>query len=143
MAALTQAFMGRELRLNSVALPLAGSQSVFQGGMACADTATGTVKKGAAANANLIAIGEFGQTFDNSASTATVQVLVILNKEIVCRWYDNATGANAVLSTDLFSTAVYILDDHTVTKASSGNSAAGRVWAVDSVKGVAVSSNSF
>ncbi len=140
MGALIQAFQGRELRLASVvSLPLAASQSVFQGGIACADITTGTVKKGAAANANLLRIGEFNETFDNSAGTGTVQVNVLLDHEVVCRWYDNDTGANKVAASDLFSD-VYILDDHTVTTSSSGNSKAGRCWAVDSVKGVAVES---
>lgn len=139
MSALTQARMSEEFQFSSIALPLAASQSVFQGGIACADTTTGTVKKGAAANANLLKIGEFAETYDNSAGTASVQVLVRLDHEVTAYFYDNATGANAVTATDLF-TDVYILDDHTVTKASSGNSKAGRVWAVDAVKGVAVES---
>lgn len=124
-----------ELRLKNVALPLAGSATAWQGGMACIDVAAGTVKPGAAANANLVRVGNFADSLDNSASTATAQVLVALDREVVAQWYDNATGGNAV--TLLFSD-VYILDDHTVTTASSGNSKAGRVWAIDSVKGVAV-----
>lgn len=137
MSALTKARMIRETRFKNIALPLAASQSVFQGGIACGDTSTGTVKKGAAGSTTLVRIGEFTENCDNSASTASTNVVVSLEKEIVARWYDNATGGNAVTASDLFNDA-YILDDHTVTKASSGNSKAGRVWAVDSVKGVAV-----
>jgi hypothetical protein len=50
-------------------------------------------------------------------------------------WWDNASGGAAV--TGLFSLC-YMLDDHTVTNASSGNSVAGRVWAIDTTKGVLV-----
>jgi len=46
--------------------------------------------------------------------------------------------ANAVTASNLFAD-VYILDDQTVTTASSGNSKAGRVWAVDA-DGVCVES---
>ena len=137
MAALTQARMPIETRLNTVALPLAASATAWQGGMACADTSAGTVKPGAASNANLLRIGLFAESIDNSASTATTQILVKLDHEVVVQWFDNATGGNAVTSSNLFAD-VYILDDHTVTTSSSGNSKAGRVWAVDSVKGVAV-----
>lgn len=139
MAALTQARMSRVTTLSTVSLPGAASTKFYQGGMACADTSTGTVKNGAASNANLLRIGKFVETVDNSGSTATCQVTVELEHEVVATWYDNATGANAVAAANLFSD-VYILDDHTVTTASSGNSKAGRVWAVDSNFGVLVES---
>lgn len=137
MSALGQARMPIELRLKNISLPLAGSTAAYQGGIACGDTSVGLVTKGAAGSTTLLRIGLFAETIDNSASTATAKVLVSLDKEIITQWFDNATGANAVLATDLFND-VYMLDDHTVTKASSGNSKAGRVWAVDALKGVAV-----
>jgi len=137
MAALTQGRMTRETRIKTIALPLAAGQKVFQGGIACADTSTSTVKKGASGNANLLRLGEFAESMDNSAGGSSVNVLVSLDKEIVTRSYDNDTGGNAVTTSNLF-TDVYILDDHTVTTSSSGNSKAGRVWAVDSTNGVAV-----
>ena len=130
MAALTQARMTKVTTLSTVSLVGAASTKFYQGGMACADTSAGVVKNGASGNANLVRIGKFTQTVDNSGSTATTRVTVELEHEIVATWYDNATGANAVALTDLFSD-VYILDDHTVTKASSGNSKAGRVWDYD------------
>ena len=130
--------MVRTKTLSTIPLPLKASTSVFQGGMACADTSDGSVTKGAAST-TLTRIGTFAQTLDNSASTATTQVMVQLEKEIVGTWFDNATGANAVVAANLFSDC-YILDDHTVTMATSGNSKAGRVWEIDSVKGVLVES---
>ena len=141
MAALTQARMAVEYRIKTIALPLAfgAGMKAWIGGIAAADTSSATVKPGASGNANLLKIGEFQQNLDNSAAAANAQVLVSLDKEVVARWYDNATGGSAVTASNLFQD-VYILDDHTVTTSSGGNSKAGRVWAVDSVKGVAVES---
>jgi hypothetical protein len=124
--------------LNVISLPLDGSQKATQGGAACGDTSTGGVKP-MQASTTLVRIGTFEQSVDNSASTAATTVLVKLEKEVLATWFDNATGANKVLASDLFND-VYGLDDHTVTKASSGNSKVGRVWAVDATKGVLVES---
>jgi hypothetical protein len=137
MAALTQARMTRTSTLSTVSLPLAASTAVYQGGMACYDTSAHVVTKGAAANANLVPIGYFNENVDNSASTATTFATVNLFHEITVSYWDNATGGNAVSASNLF-TQVYILDDHTVTTSSSGNSKAGRVWGVDSANGVAI-----
>lgn len=136
MAALTQARMTRETRAKHMSLPLAAGQKVWQGGIACWDTSTGTVKKGAAST-TLVKIGQFDDSIDNSAGTGSVFINVNLDRELVAQWYDNATGANAVAAANQGSD-VYIQDDHTVTTASAGNSKAGRVWAVDTVKGVLV-----
>ena len=120
-----------------VPLTLAASTAVYQGGMAVGNTADGTVTKGVAGTTTFQRIGLFAESLDNSASTATTTVMVRLDCEVHCQWFDNATGANKVLAANCFSTC-YILDDHTVTLASSSNSKAGRVWGVDSTKGVLV-----
>jgi hypothetical protein len=133
--------MPRNLRLKITALPIPGSVAVWQGNMACIDTSAGLAKPGASGNANLIRVGLWEESVDNSGSTATSFALVSLDREVVCQWFDNDTGSNAVTASNLFS-EVYILDNHTVTTSSSGNSKAGRVWAVDSVKGVAVAATS-
>ena len=139
MAALTAARQGwKSETLFAISLPLDPSQKVFRGGIACGDSSTGGVKP-AQASTTLLRIGEFLQDYDNSAGTGTVNVMVELEREVTASWYDNATGANKVLASDLFND-VYMLDDHTVTKASSGNSKGGRVWAVDTIKGVLVES---
>src|SRR5258707_240669 len=127
MAALTANRMGIYVTLKEIPLSLAGSQKAWVGGSACGDKSNGTVTPMAAGSTTLICIGEFAQQRDNSASTATTKVLVSLDREVKARWYDNATGANKVLASDLFND-VYGLDDHTVTKASSSNSVVGRVW---------------
>lgn len=135
------ALAGNTLRpvhtIRALLMPLA-TQHVYAGGMACADTSANQVKKGASGNANLIRIGTFDAETDNSAGTGTVLVNVTLEQEIWATWYDNATGSNKITIANFFADA-YILDDHTVTSASSGNSKAGRVWAVDAIKGVLIS----
>ncbi len=135
MADLTQARQPIQKNLSgAIPLPQAASTEVFQGGAACIDIVTGTVKKMAAGNANLVRIGNFFES-NNNTTTATQQVMVQLDHEVVCQWYNNATGAAAVVT--LF-TNCYGLDDQTVTVTSGTNSIAGRVWAIDTVKGVLV-----
>jgi hypothetical protein len=121
----------------AVALPFASGagQKAWQGGVACMDTAAYTIKPAVSGNANLVAIGEFAQSYDNSTGTGTIYVLVELAKEVPVDWYDNASGGAAVAN--LF-TICYQLDDHTVTNSSTGNSVAGRVWKLDTTKGVLV-----
>lgn len=141
MSALVQARMPIEQRMKNLALPLASGagMTAYQGGMACVDTSASLVKPGASGNANLIRVGTFAESIDNSAASTSTQILVALDKEIIGQWFDNDTGSNKVTAANLFSD-VYILDDHTVTLVSSGNSKAGRVWAVDNTKGVLVES---
>lgn len=138
MAALTQKRMTRNETFRTKSLPLATGQTVYQGGMACYDTAAlGALKKGASGTSTLVRIGNFAENADNSASGAPF-VNVRLDKELFAAWYDNATGAGAItMATNGFGPA-YILDDHTVTATAGSNAIAGRVWDVDSVKGVLV-----
>lgn len=137
MAALTQARMAREKRMKNIALPLAAGAKAFAGGIACGDTSDGTVKQGQTST-TLVKIGEFAETFDNTSGASAVNVLVSLDREVVARWYDNAGD---VVAADLFQDA-YIVDDHTVALSSATNtrSKAGRIWAVDSAKGVLIES---
>jgi hypothetical protein len=141
MAALTSARWAPTKTIKAKLFPLAGSTKCFRGGMACADTSNGTVTSGKAST-TLIPIGQFEADIDNSASTATQLVQVRLNREVLCAWFDNATGANKVVAANLFSN-VYVQDDHTVTLASAGNSVAGRVWELDADLGVLVQMNQF
>ena len=135
MGALTQAFQpyGAPTTLKNIHLPLATNQTAWQGGRAAIDTSTGTVKACASGNTNLVPIGDFTESLTTTSAAGTIGVA--LDHEIVCRWWDNVTGGNAV--TTLFTTC-YMLDDHTVTNSASGNAAAGRVWALDATKGVLV-----
>lgn len=136
MSALTRARMTVEERWKRHLFPLTAAKTAWKGGVACIDTATGFVVPGAA-SLTLIRIGMFAEDVDNSAGVTTTPVNVDLDQEIVVRWLDNDTGGTPVVATDVGNQA-FILDDHTVTKASAGNSPAGMIWAVDSNKGVAV-----
>lgn len=136
MGSLTANRMGRRQKLAVIPLPLDASQQAYIDGLAAGDTSTGGVKPGQAST-TLIPLGRFASRVDNSAGTTQTTVLVALNQEIQGEWWDNDTGGNAVLAANRFS-EVYVKDDHTVTLASSGNSKAGRVFDVDSVKGVLI-----
>lgn len=143
MAALTNARWAPEFTIRNKLFPLVSGAKAFRGGMAAADTASAAVRPATTNNANLIAIGQFQNDVDNSASTATAFVNVQLQRELNVAWYDNATGANKVTSANLFSN-VYMLDDHTVTLSTgTGSAVAGRVWAVDASLGVLIQHNQF
>jgi len=141
MSALTQGRMVRRLQGNRLQFSgsngLAIGQKAYPGGLACVETSTGTIKAGASSSA-LVPIGHFADldVIDNSGGSAPVPVTVLLGREHNWQWYVNDTGT-AVTATGLLKPC-YILDDQTVTGASSGNSKAGIVWGVDSVKGVLV-----
>jgi hypothetical protein len=138
MAALTDKRMTRNDSFRTISLPLTSGQKVFQGGIACYDTAAlGGLKKGAVST-TLVRIGNFAENADNTSGGAP-NVNVKLDQEVFASWYDNSTGAGAVLASSIFGNA-YIVDDHTVTITSTGASVAGRIWDVDSVKGVLVES---
>lgn len=138
MAALTQPRMPIEERWKNIPLVLAGSTAVYAGGIAVLAPASNVCTKPVSGTSTFIRVGEFLESVDNSATTATSFVMVSLDREITLRWYDNATGGAAVTSSQLYTTTVYMLDDHTVTSTAGSNSAAGRVWAIDPVKGVAI-----
>jgi hypothetical protein len=131
MPNLTVARVYQPQSYGAVPLPLAAGAKATRGGMACIDTTAKVATPGAAANANLIRVGTWMDNVDNTAGTTTTMAMVRLDYEIWGYWWDNATGSAAVTAANqLFTTAAYILDDHTVTNAASGNSSAGRVWAV-------------
>jgi hypothetical protein len=143
MAALTGPRFASKQTIKFKFLPLAGLSTAYRGGQAAADTSSGCVRPATLNSATLINIGQFADDVSTSGSTATSFVNVELSREIDCYWYDNATGANKVTSTSLFSN-VYMLDDHTVTLSTgTGSAIAGRVWAVDSLYGVLIQPNQF
>jgi len=135
VSALGQARSPIDFPLSNVALPLATGVKAYQGAALYLDTATNTVKPGVAGNQNLIPAGTAQETVDNTGGSSTIPVMTRLYSEIAAQWFDNATGGAAI--TALFSLA-YVLDDHTVTNSPVNNSIAGRVWALDSKKGVLV-----
>lgn len=141
MAALTAQRWSANKTIRNMQFPLAGSAKAFQGGMCGATTTTGLVAPATNA-ANVINIGQFLESNDNSGSTLTSYVNVELAREIDCFWYDNATGGAAVVASNLFSN-VYVQDDHTVTTTAGAGIVAGRVWQIDSSLGVLVQPNGF
>jgi hypothetical protein len=115
------------------AMELPGTaQQVYQGGVACWDTSTGLVAK-AAASTTMIPIGLFAE--DKLVASGGA-VLVEFFEEFVGLWLKNS-AANAC---DTAGILCYLEDDETVRKTdnSNANSVAGRVFKIDSTKGVLV-----
>jgi hypothetical protein len=114
---------------------LASGNKAYKGGRACISPGTGKVVP-ASSTPGLIPIGIFDQTVD--ATAGDKKVSVDLERELVIEWFVNDTGGgNAVAPTDLGSNA-FMKDDQTVTMNAAARSIAGRIWAVDTTKGVAI-----
>jgi len=124
----------RPFKFSAIELP-GKTEQVWQGGRACVDTTAGLVAKGFA-SATLIPIGVFTES-QSTPSGGTVHVA--LDREVIARWYVNSASTDQITAADLLKD-VYAVDDQTVAKTSgsSTRSIAGRVWKVDSVKGVLV-----
>ena len=120
-------------KFQSYPLVLGASQNAIQGTIACIDTSANVVTNAVTSNANLIPVGDFAETVNNAANATSI-VLVRFDIEKQLEWYDNDTGTAV---TALYANC-YLLDNHTVTGSSSGNSVAGRVWDLDTVKGVLI-----
>ena len=103
-----------------------------QGKMACLDTSTGKVTKGAVST-TLVPIGWFAEDL---LGDGTKKVNVRLFQELELGWWDNG-GPTPAVATDV-GNECYIHDDVTVTMTSTGRSKAGRILAIDSTKGVLV-----
>lgn len=105
----------------------------YKGGKCVVVPNTGKVRP-AIAGLGYVEIGTFEETVD--ASAADTLVNVNLNRQVVVEYWVNS-GTNAVAATDLLAMA-YNEDDNTVGISQAGFSPAGRIWGVDSVRGVAV-----
>lgn len=134
MTALAKEKMKLTERWTFKEFPLAVTNKAWKNGIACGDLSTGKCEPGHP-ETDLFVIGSFAETVD--ATAAEQMVNVDLGKEIEVEWWANAPGGDAVVAGDLFNLC-YILDDQTVTRTSTGASVAGRIWAVDATKGVAV-----
>lgn len=102
-------------------------------------TASKVVPATTAAAGGGIRIGLFDEQVD--ATAADTPVKIDLEREIVMEWFANAAGGDAIAATDVGKDA-YIADDQTVGilghTAGVGRVKAGRIWAVDTKKGVAI-----
>lgn len=125
---------GIKLRKFSTFELAAKNEAVFQGGIACLDTATGLVAKAFVAT-TLIPIGFYAE---DSAAAANKVVEVKLFREVDAGWFAN-DGADPVTAAQI-GQLCYLSDDQTVsvTDATNTKSVLGRVWKIDSVKGVLV-----
>jgi hypothetical protein len=74
-----------------------------------------------------------GLAAENLTNTAAALVNVDLCEEIELHWYANAAASNNVAAINVGSLG-YFTDDLTVSKTSTSNSLAGRIWAYDSVR---------
>lgn len=133
MTALAKERMSSIERWGFKQFTLASGTKAWKNGMACIELSTGKVVPGVL-DATLLYIGKFAETVDATAGDKLVNVE--LGKEIEVIWWANDSVA-PVDAGDI-GNLCYIADDQTVSMTSTGASIAGRVWAVDSIKGVAV-----
>lgn len=124
------------LKLVELTLP-SGIGKAYHGGRACLRSDGKVVPASSAAG--LLAIGKFITNPADAvdATSADKTVTVDLETEKQCEWWTNDSGGGAVAATDV-GKVCYMLDDQTVTMTSTGRSPSGRVWGVDSTKGVLV-----
>ncbi len=134
MTALAAKKATRWVKFKSVEL-VGKVEQVYQGGRACFDTSTGLVAK-AFASTTLVPIGTY---VEDQLTVSGQTVLLDLDSEITARWYANSTAGDLIIAADI-GKDVYLVDDQTVAKtsATATRSVAGRVWKLDSVKGVLV-----
>src|SRR5688572_29684422 len=107
----------------------------YQGALVCWDISAGRAVVGQV-GADLIPLGMVQDR--KTISVNDDPLVVTMLRPIRAAWFANS-AADAVDAADLLKTC-YIEDDQTVseTSDSGARSALGRVWAVDSVKGVLV-----
>ncbi len=128
----------RALRIKTytqISLAATASDTYYQGALVGWDTATG-----------LLVVGQETTTFvpvgtvveDTVIGSGGGSILVNLFHELRAIWFVNSTG-DAVDTADI-GTICYVEDDQTVSDTDNSNarSVAGRVWALDTTKGVLV-----
>lgn len=128
MSALTQERMREFEKWTYHLFRLASGKKAFKGGAAV--LAAGKVYP-AGAGVSGVYIGIFARTVDATAGERDVNV--DLSPEIHVEWFANDGSIEA----DDISALAYLVDDQTVTL-TADDVLAGRIWAVDKVRGVAV-----
>ncbi len=116
---------------------LTSGDLAYEGSAICLKPSTGkvVVAPDDGTGEDLIFLGFAVRKVD--ASSADKDCEVDLIDELHLHWFANAGGGDAVASTDLGEDC-FLHDDQTVSITSTGKPRAGRVWAVDSTKGVLV-----
>ena len=115
---------------------LLAAEVAEKGNIACIQTSSGKIVAGDAAT-GLIPIGTFMET--KTAPVGDTTIKIRLFRKVNIDWFANDAGGTPADAGDVGSNC-YVLDAATVSMDddSAGRSVAGRVWAVDSLKGVAV-----
>jgi len=108
-------------------------ETIYQGALVAIELGTAYVVEATGAS-NQFVIGTARRSCD--ASTAAASITVDLEREIRIVYFANGS---TIVAAD-HGKICYVADDQTVSLSptSSGASVAGRVWGVDSVRGVAV-----
>lgn len=111
---------------------LASGTKAWKNALIGIDLGTGKVVP-ASTRTDLLIIGKAAETVD--ATSADKLLNVRLSREVWVEWLNN--DASSIVATDL-GALCYLKDDQSVTIVPTGASVAGRIWAVDSGRGVAV-----
>lgn len=139
MAALSKERARSQKVFKLLAFTLKSGTKGYKGGKVALDIATGKVVPATSVTAQLL-IGVFAETID--ATSADKSVTVDMEREIQADWWTNGTAGEAIAATDVGKMA-YQMDDQTVSilagvSGGAGRCPAGRIWAVDSTKGILV-----
>jgi hypothetical protein len=132
MTALVQERMSSREAWSYKQFTLASGNKAWKNAIAAIDLGSGKVVPAATAT-DLLVIGKFAETIDATAGDKLVNIS--FGREIWVEWFAN--DSTSVAAVDL-GALCYLKDDQSVTITPTGASIAGRIWGVDSTKGVAV-----
>lgn len=132
MTALANERMSNQESWQSHMFTLASGTKAWKNAVIGIDLGSGKVAP-ASTRTDLFVIGKAAETVDATAGDKPLNVR--LAREIWVEWLAN--DATSIVATDI-GALCYLKDDQSVTITPTGASVAGRVWAVDSARGVAV-----
>jgi hypothetical protein len=132
MTALTNERQGHRESWQFHLFPLASGNKAWKNALIGIDLGSGKVVP-ASTRTDLLIIGVAAETVD--ATSVDKLLNVRLSREIWVDWLAN--DASSIVASDL-GALCYLKDDQSVTITPTGASIAGRIWAVDSGRGVAV-----
>lgn len=118
---------------NQKQFTLASTYVAYKGGKCCILPGTNTVVP-ASASVGLLEIGVFMENMD--ATSAAKLVNVDLCRDVVAEWWPNS-GTNPVVANDLGAMA-YSEDDNVVGNVAATFPLAGRIWGIETTRGVLV-----